>query len=164
MNETTKSSGNVFADMGRPNPETLLLKSRLTQQIERTIDQNGWTQTQAAEILGINQSDVSNLVRGKRLSHYSVEKLLHFLALLGYQVTITIDPAKSSDPTSESKKPQSRVSYALEPTQTAHEWRDVSQTDMTDTKKVSMVARSGWGACVLMSVHANHLAGRFTIN
>jgi len=127
--ETTQSSGNVFADMGRPNPETLLLKARLTQQIDRTIDHNGWTQTQAAEMLGINQSDVSNLVRGKRLSHYSLEKLLHFLAVLGYHVTLTIDPiAPNNASQGDSKKPPARVAYALESTQNTCQWRDVSQT------------------------------------
>jgi DNA primase large subunit len=80
-------------------------------------------------MLGINQSDVSNLVRGKRLSHYSLEKLLSFLAMLGYQVTITIDPAEPSDPAQpDDKKPLARVAYTLEPTPASHQWRDVSHT------------------------------------
>jgi predicted XRE-type DNA-binding protein len=58
-----KSSGNVFVDLGRPDPEELLLKSRLTQRIAKTITERQWTQVKAAEVLGINQSDVSNLTR-----------------------------------------------------------------------------------------------------
>ena len=33
----TESSGNVFADLGLPNPEQELMKSRLTLQIYRII-------------------------------------------------------------------------------------------------------------------------------
>ena len=46
--EITESSGNVFADLGLPNPEQELLKARLTLQIYHLIRQRGLTQVQAA--------------------------------------------------------------------------------------------------------------------
>jgi predicted XRE-type DNA-binding protein len=90
-NETiTRSSGNVFADLDLPNPEELQLKARLTHLITRIIKQRGWTQSQAAKALGIKQPDVSELSRGERLEHYSVERLMHFLGRLEQKVTITV--------------------------------------------------------------------------
>ena len=89
--EHTRSSGNVFADLGLENADELHLKSSLTMLIRRLIRERNWTQTHAAEVLGIHQSDVSNLVRGARLRHYSVERLIHFLNRLNYRVTITVE-------------------------------------------------------------------------
>ena len=86
----TQGSGNVFADLGFDNAEALGLKARLTHLLSRSIRQRGWTQQQAADILGIKQPDVSELVRGQRLEHYSAERLLQFLARLDNRVTITV--------------------------------------------------------------------------
>ncbi len=90
-NETiTRSSGNVFADLDLPNPEELQLKARLTHLISRIIKGRGWTQSQAAKALVIKQPDVSELTRGERLEHYSVERLMNFLSRLEQKVTITV--------------------------------------------------------------------------
>lgn len=56
-------SGNVFADLGIPNPEQELLKAELTLQIYRIIKQRNLTQTQAGKILSISQPHVSALAR-----------------------------------------------------------------------------------------------------
>lgn len=86
----TISSGNVFADLGLPDAEELQLKTRLTLLIKRVIEGRAWTQQHTAEALGIKQPDVSALIRGKRLEHYSVERLMHFLSRLEQRVTITV--------------------------------------------------------------------------
>ena len=90
----TLSSGNVFADLGFPNAEELKTKTKLTLLITRIIKQRGWTQQQAADALGIKQPDVSELSRGQRLEHYSVERLMNFLSLLEQKVTITVSSAE----------------------------------------------------------------------
>lgn len=51
----TESSGNVFADLGLPNPEELLAKAEITRQINKLIKQQNMTQKEAAELLGIDQ-------------------------------------------------------------------------------------------------------------
>ncbi len=89
----TPSSGNVFADLGLSNPEADLLKSELVIQIRRSIEAKGWTQTQAAAHIGLPQSSVSLLLRG-RLSGFSVERLLTILNRLGYDVEVRIAPAQ----------------------------------------------------------------------
>ncbi len=48
-----QGSGNVFADLGLPDPERELMKARLTLQIARIIKDRGLTQSEAAKILGI---------------------------------------------------------------------------------------------------------------
>ncbi len=82
-------SGNIFADVGLPNPEEHLLKARLARLINKAITEEGWTQQQAAEVLGVTQPKVSDLNRG-RLKNFSVERLLNFLAQLDHRVTITV--------------------------------------------------------------------------
>jgi len=48
---TVKSgSGNVFADLGLPNADELLLKAKLADQISDIISQRQLTQTEAAEL------------------------------------------------------------------------------------------------------------------
>ncbi|MCL2830547.1 MAG: helix-turn-helix domain-containing protein [Betaproteobacteria bacterium] len=68
MNEpVTTSCGNVFIDLGFPPEEAALLSMRaqLMADLRETISTNGWTQVEASRHLGIGQSRVSDLVRGK---------------------------------------------------------------------------------------------------
>ena len=89
----TEGSGNVFADLGFPNPERELLKARLTLQIYRLIKDRGLTQAAAGAILGIKQPHVSGLMRGQS-GNFSVERLMDFLTALGQDVEITVRPTR----------------------------------------------------------------------
>jgi predicted XRE-type DNA-binding protein len=98
MNEETEvfhGSGNVFADLGLPDAEERLAKAELARQILTIITERRLTQTQAAELLGIDQPKVSALTRGK-LSGFSMERLFHFLNALGRDVQITVKPKPQS--------------------------------------------------------------------
>lgn len=63
----TRSSGNVFADLGFPPEEAAILTMRadLMAQLRLAIEKRNWTQIEAAKILGVSQSRVSDLMRGK---------------------------------------------------------------------------------------------------
>lgn len=74
----TISSGNIFADLGFPNPEEWLVKVELTYQINTIIKQKKLTQIAAAELLEIDQPKVSALSKG-RLADFSFEALFRFL-------------------------------------------------------------------------------------
>ncbi len=89
----TESSGNVFADLGLPNPEQEMMKARLTLQIYRLVREQGLTQAQAAKVLGIKQPHVSLLMRN-RSGGFSVGRLMEFLTALGQDVEITVRPAR----------------------------------------------------------------------
>lgn len=86
------SSGNVFADLGLPNPEEQLLKAELGRRIRALIAARGLSQAAAGEILGLPQPHVSNLVRGK-LAGFSVERLLGYLNALDQDVAIVVTAA-----------------------------------------------------------------------
>ena len=90
------SSGNVFADLGLPNPEDALAKAKLASRICQVIEERGLTQTEAAKILGLDQPKVSALVRGK-LSGFSADRLFRFLNDLGQEIEITIRPARRAN-------------------------------------------------------------------
>ena len=89
----TESSGNVFADLGLPNPEQELIKAELTLQIYRVIKQRGMTQTEAAKALGIKQPHVSLLMRN-RAGSFSVGRLMEFLTALGHDVEVAVTPSR----------------------------------------------------------------------
>ncbi len=88
-----ESSGNVFRDLGFPNPEREQVKARLTLQIYRLIKGRGLTQAAAGKILGIKQPHVSGLMRGQS-GNFSVERLMDFLTALGQDVEITVRPTR----------------------------------------------------------------------
>lgn len=90
-----ESNGNVFADLGLPNPEQELLKSRLTLQIHKIIKARGLTQAQAGDILGIKQPHVSALMRN-RAGNFSVGRLMEFLTALGQDVEVTVKPTRKT--------------------------------------------------------------------
>lgn len=85
----TKSSGNVFRDLGLKNSKEYLAKAKLALQINKIIKEEGYTQAEAAEILGINQPKVSALSKGM-LGGFSLERLISFLNLLKRDVEILV--------------------------------------------------------------------------
>lgn len=89
----TESSGNVFADLGLPNPKQELTKAELTIQLYRIIKQRGMTQAEAGRALGIKQPHVSLLMRN-RAGSFSVGRLMEFLTALGQDVEIAVRPSR----------------------------------------------------------------------
>lgn len=86
----TKGSGNVFRDLGFSEEKStaLTLKSSLLQSIQGTIKRKGWKQVEATGQLGIDQAKVSKLLAGQ-MAGFSIERLVHFLSLLGQDVEVT---------------------------------------------------------------------------
>src|SRR5205809_7907934 len=84
-------SGNVFADLGLPNPDLALAKAELVQCIRNLIAARGLTQVKAAELLGLDQPKISALVRG-RVEGYSIDRLFRFLNALVQRVEIMVRP------------------------------------------------------------------------
>ena len=86
------SSGNVFADLGLPEPAVALAKAELAHQIVEILAARKLTQGAAARLLGVDQPKVSRLVRGD-LAGLSTDRLLRFLTALGRDVEIVVRPA-----------------------------------------------------------------------
>lgn len=98
------SSGNVFADLGLPNPEERLAKAELARQINNLMKQRKLTQVAAAKLLDIDQPKISALSQGK-LSGFSLERLFRFLNILGQDITIKVTKTQA--------KRQSNVSVSF---------------------------------------------------
>jgi predicted XRE-type DNA-binding protein len=95
--EIMASSGNVFEDLALPDAPTRLAKAELARRISAVIEHRRLTQSAAAAILGIDQPKVSALVSG-RLAGFSIERLMHFLTLLGQDVEIVVSNEAASKP------------------------------------------------------------------
>jgi predicted XRE-type DNA-binding protein len=65
--KVTKSSGNVFVDLGFPPHEAsvMLLRAQLAEALRAWMEREGLTQAQAAKRLGISQPRVSEVIRNK---------------------------------------------------------------------------------------------------
>jgi predicted XRE-type DNA-binding protein len=83
------SSGNVFADLGRPQAEEKKTRIRLAVEINRLIEDSGISQAAAAKLLNLNQPKVSALANYK-LEGFSVERLMNLLTALGADIQISI--------------------------------------------------------------------------
>lgn len=85
----TAGGGNVFADLGFSPEEASLLKMRadLMNELRQVIEARGWTQVAAARELGISQSRVSDLVRGK-WQQFSLDMLVTLAVRAGRQVNV----------------------------------------------------------------------------
>jgi predicted XRE-type DNA-binding protein len=84
-----RGSGNVYADLDRPDAEAQLLKAELVSRIDAIVRERRMTQADAAAALGLSQPDVSRLLRGN-FRDYSMERLLRLLIALGQDVEIVI--------------------------------------------------------------------------
>jgi predicted XRE-type DNA-binding protein len=82
-------TGNVFADLGFARPEEAAAKAELALRITKIIERRKLTQSEAAQLLEVDQPKVSALARG-RLSGFSLDRLVRFLVLLGSDVQIVV--------------------------------------------------------------------------
>src|SRR5579872_6973311 len=85
----TAGTGNIFADIGLPEPEEELTKAQLASCIRQVVKRRRLTQVAAAALMGIDQPKVSSLLNG-RLANFSSDRLMRLLTALGLDVEIMI--------------------------------------------------------------------------
>jgi predicted XRE-type DNA-binding protein len=97
--KVTVSSGNIYADLGYPNPREAMAKAELAIQIINIIKKRKLTQKKAAELMGIDQPKISAIKRGQ-LSSFTIDRLLRLLLALGVDIFIETKPhtVKTSSP------------------------------------------------------------------
>jgi predicted XRE-type DNA-binding protein len=91
------SNSNPFAVLGLAEADLRLAKAELSRLIDRTIRARGLTQVAAAQVMGVAQPDVSDLVRG-RVGRFSLERLERLLVTLDMDVTIRVEPRAKAAP------------------------------------------------------------------
>ncbi len=95
MKKIEKGSGNVYADLGIANAEEMFVKAQLATKIGEIIKHKKMTQMQAAEVLGMPQPKLSNMLRGQ-FRGISESKMLECLTRLGQDVQIVVKtPSKT---------------------------------------------------------------------
>ena len=85
----TKSSGNVFLDLGFSPEEAAILQMRaeIMTDLRKFIKTKRLTQAKAATMLGVSQSRVSDLIRGK-WEKFSLEMLITLATKAGMRITL----------------------------------------------------------------------------
>ncbi|SDX14161.1 Predicted DNA-binding protein, contains XRE-type HTH domain [Nitrosomonas eutropha] len=91
MERITGSSGNAFNDLRfKPEESTrYTLRAELMSSLRKTIREHEWTQEEAAKVLNIGQSRVSDLTRGK-WEKFSLDMLITLAIRAGKQIEIAI--------------------------------------------------------------------------
>ena len=98
--EFEEGSGNVFADLGMENAQELAARAQIGFHVATLIKNRNLKQKEAAQLLGIQQPDVSHLMNG-HFNRFTTDKLLDFLRRLEQKVTIEISPHRAGEPFQE---------------------------------------------------------------
>ena len=93
--KVTRSSGNVFRDLGfSPHEaEHLLVRSDLMIRVQGLIASRHLKQAEVAKVLRVTQPRVSDLLRG-RINLFSTDALIDMLARLGVRVRLVLKPSR----------------------------------------------------------------------
>jgi predicted XRE-type DNA-binding protein len=70
----------------------LTLRSDLMIKIEKIVEENGWTQKEAAKRCGVSQPRINDLLRG-RISRFSLDALVNIASALGRKVRVSLEDA-----------------------------------------------------------------------
>jgi predicted XRE-type DNA-binding protein len=91
----TRSSGNVFSDLGFPSEEAeyLKIRSSLMIHLRKTIEAKGMKQAEAAKLLGVTQPRVSDLYIGK-IHLFSIDTLVDMLGRAGVHIKLVVASPK----------------------------------------------------------------------
>jgi predicted XRE-type DNA-binding protein len=93
--KVTRSSGNVFRDLGFSGDEAEYLKvcAELMVNLQKFIAAHRLKQAEVAKLLGVAQPRVSDLMRG-RIDLFSIDTLIDMLARLGIRTKVVLRPRR----------------------------------------------------------------------
>lgn len=96
-----ESSGNVFADLGLKDADSLLMRAELGHQILKILKSRGLKkQKEVQEVFEIGQTEVSQLMNA-RYHRFSEARLMSFLNKLDRKVTVQVSRRKKNEPLQE---------------------------------------------------------------
>ncbi len=85
---------NVFEQLGFDSQESanLVVRSDLIRALEKHINESQMTQSRAAELMGVSQPVISDLMRGK-IDKFSIDKLINMASRAGLEISVNIHSA-----------------------------------------------------------------------
>jgi predicted XRE-type DNA-binding protein len=86
-----EDSTNVYEQLGFPDAGAMLVKAQLVSQIAEILRERGWSQQEAAKVLGLTQPKLSKMLRGQ-FRGISEMKMMDCLLRLGRAVKIVVGP------------------------------------------------------------------------
>ena len=91
MSKSREPDSGVFSDLGFPpaEAENLRIRSAMMRALIVYIRDNKLTQAHAAELLGVTQPRISDLMRGK-IHLFSIDNLVNLLAAAGLRVDVSV--------------------------------------------------------------------------
>jgi predicted XRE-type DNA-binding protein len=94
VEHVTPAGANIFLDLGFPpgEAENLKIRADLMREIMGIIRGRGMKQKKAAELFGVSQPRISELMRG-RINEFSIDSLVNMLAHAGMTVDVSIRAA-----------------------------------------------------------------------
>jgi predicted XRE-type DNA-binding protein len=90
MNKAAKTKS-AYEELGFPDAGEMLVKAQLVVKIAEILRQRGWSQQEAAKVLGLTQPKLSKMLRGQ-FRGISEMKLMECLVRLGREVKIVVGP------------------------------------------------------------------------
>src|SRR5271156_5167887 len=87
-----ESCGNVFKDIGFSDVEaaSLFARTELMIEVRKILQAKRCTQREAATLLGTTQPRIADIM-GLNTKHFSVDRLLKYLAKLGQRVKFSLE-------------------------------------------------------------------------
>lgn len=100
--EIVRGTGNVFRDLGMPNPGLEQLRAILATQIIGVMDDRALTVRKAAELTGIAAADFSR-IRRANIGRFTVDRLMTILGRLGQDVDVRVDARPRKETTAPAR-------------------------------------------------------------
>jgi predicted XRE-type DNA-binding protein len=81
----------VYLELGFKDASEMLVKAKLVVKIAEILRERGWSQQEAAKVLGLTQPKLSKMLRGQ-FRGISEIKMMDCLVRLGREVKIVVGP------------------------------------------------------------------------
>ena len=94
----THGSGNLFCDLGMPDPEIRQTKTLLAAEIIKTLDERKLSVRAAHGVTGIAAADFSR-IRNVNLGRFTIDRLISILGRLDREVEVSVSVRARPQPT-----------------------------------------------------------------
>jgi predicted XRE-type DNA-binding protein len=94
--ELIRGSGNVYADLGRPNAGLEQARALIAAEIIRALDARGLSTREAERMTGVGHAEFSR-IRNAKIARFSLDRMIAILGKLDedVEVTISFQPRRS---------------------------------------------------------------------